>query len=66
VRAHRNGNAKRLRAIAAQWDVSPALIQQAAAIKELTPEIAAEIQSGKRRIDDDVRRAVWVAFLKRV
>jgi hypothetical protein len=43
--------------------VSPALIQQAAAIKELTPEIDAEIQSGKRRIDDDVRRAVWAAFL---
>jgi hypothetical protein len=66
VRAHRNGSAKRLRDIADALDVRPGLVQQAAAIKALTPEIDAEIQAGKRRIDDEVRRAVWEAFRERV
>jgi hypothetical protein len=65
VRAHRNGSAKRLRDIAAAQDVSPGLVQQVAAIEALTPEIADEIWAGKRRIDEEVRRAVWEEFLER-
>jgi hypothetical protein len=49
--------------MAAAWEVRPAALQQALALEQLAPEIAAEIRAGKRRIDDDVRRAVWEAFL---
>lgn len=57
VRAHRNGSMKTLRAIAKVWDITPALIQRAAAIEELAPEFAGALLDGTRRIDDDEVRA---------
>jgi len=44
-----------------------ALIQHSAAIKELAPDMDNELFSGRRRkIDLDVRKAVWAAFLERL
>jgi hypothetical protein len=67
VRAHRSGQLKRLREAADAMDITVALIQQSAAIKELAPDMDNELFSGRRRkIDLDVRKAVWAAFWERL
>ncbi len=67
VIVHRSGKAKRLRALAEAYDITPAMIQQGAAIQQLAPELAGELLSGKRRkIDNEVRQVVWARFWERL
>lgn len=67
VRAHRNGSIKTLRVIAKAWEVTPALIQRATAIKELAPEFEGALLDGTRQIDDDeIRETVYRRFAKRL
>lgn len=67
VSAHRNGSIKTLRAIAKAWDITPALIQRVAAIKELAPEFEGALRDGTRQIDDDeIHATVRQRFNERV
>lgn len=66
VRAHRNGSLKTLRAIAKAWDITPAMIQRAAAIEELAPEFEGALLDGTRQIDEDeIRETVYRRFIER-
>ena len=47
TRAHRNGELKRLRALAEKLKISAATILQAKAVKELCPELNKQIAAGK-------------------
>ena len=46
VKAHRSGSAARLRRIAGNHGIPPALIRQAAAVELLRPDLAQQVKSG--------------------
>lgn len=61
VRAHRNVSMQVLRALASRLDITPASIQQAAAVQRLRPDLADQVAAGKVTFDG-VRGEVWAAF----
>ena len=52
VSAHRSGNLKRIRNIADSFDIAPARLLQAKAIKAVRPDLAMETLAGRLTIDD--------------
>jgi len=61
VRAHRNGELKRLRSSATALDIRPALIQRAKAVTRLQPDLEGRIRAGELSLDD-VRPQMARAF----
>lgn len=51
VRAHRNGSLKRLRALAKSYEITPASIQQAAAVQRLAPHISDQVMARTIRFE---------------
>jgi hypothetical protein len=49
VRAHRSGELKRLRELAARMDVDPSAILHAGAAKRLAPDIVLRIRANERK-----------------
>jgi hypothetical protein len=67
VRAPRNGSLKTLRDIAKQWEIRPATIGQAQAVRELCPDLADRLRQGELKLDSpEIMRAVYAEFVKRV
>ena len=65
VKVHRSGYLKELRKFAESMDVTVPMMQQVDAINRLVPDLAAELRFGRRRkIDNEVRQAVWAAYWK--
>jgi hypothetical protein len=52
IRAHRNGSAKALRALAAGCKIAPAQIQQASALLQIRPDLEAAVIAGTLEIED--------------
>lgn len=65
VKAHRSGNAARLRELAAAFHIRPSIIQQCGALNELRPDLSEQVKAGKLTIDD-AQAYVETAFDQRV
>lgn len=68
VRAHRNGSLKTLRTLALAWDIEPAGIQHAQAIRRLCPALERDIVSRAKTIaqcQPEVTRAFVATLMSR-
>jgi hypothetical protein len=66
VKAHRNGEMKKLRKLAKDFEITAASVVQHSALEELVPALAAEVLSGRDIDDDEIRRTVWATYCQRV
>jgi hypothetical protein len=64
VKAHRNGNLRRIRKITAGADVPPGMYVQCQAVLRLCPHLAQIWPDGRRFSLEDTRAEVWEAFCR--
>lgn len=64
VKAHRNGSAKALRERAASMDVSPGLVAEGQAVKELLPHRVDDLLFGRLKVEQ-IRGELRAAFGRR-
>ena len=65
VKAHRNGNLRRLRALAASADIPFVMYLRCEAIKLLCPHLVPEIMLERIKLED-TRAEVWAAYWSRI